>query len=290
MLFDLIVVPGLLWRKTRFVAYLASLAFHIMNVTLWPIGVFPWFMMLATVVFFDPDWPRRLFRWKPVELRQQELRDGWVSVWGRRLLVTGLTTFVALHLLVPFRFHLYEGDVNWTEEAHHFSWHMLLRSKRCGVRLYATDPKTGRTGTIDLRKYVTPYQASRFGRKPRNIHQLARFVAKDLEAQGFEDVEIRALALISLNGRKPQLMVDPNVNLAAEPVTWGKPDWIVPLHEPLRKPAWDVPLEEWEQHLEIPEHFVLTPPATSPAPSAPDEGAGVGPSALSRRDNGEERR
>jgi hypothetical protein len=134
---------------------------------------------------------------------------------------------------------------------------MLLRSKQCGVRFYVTDPQTGHTGSIDLRRYVTPFQANRFGREPRLIHQLARFVADDMRGKGYEEVEVRALAWVSLNGRKPQLMIDPDVDLASQAVQWQTPPWVLPLTEPFRKEAWDVPLLEWEQHLDLPEQFVM---------------------------------
>lgn len=52
----------LLRRRTRAFAYGATLIFHFMNARLFNIGMFPWMMILATTVFFDPDWPRRILR------------------------------------------------------------------------------------------------------------------------------------------------------------------------------------------------------------------------------------
>ncbi len=62
VLLDLLVVPFLLWRRTRWAAFILALAFHLANVELFSIGIFPWFMMAATVMFFEPDWPRQLAR------------------------------------------------------------------------------------------------------------------------------------------------------------------------------------------------------------------------------------
>ncbi len=58
---DLFVVFFLLHRKTRVFAYAAALAFHLMNSRLFGIGVFPWTMIAATAIFFDPAWPRRVW-------------------------------------------------------------------------------------------------------------------------------------------------------------------------------------------------------------------------------------
>ena len=58
--FDCLIVPLLLWRRTRFPAWLVLVAFHLCTWALFPIGVFPWLMIGASTVFFEPDWPRRL--------------------------------------------------------------------------------------------------------------------------------------------------------------------------------------------------------------------------------------
>ena len=59
-LFDCLVVPFLLWRRTRLAAWLALVVFHLCTWALFPIGVFPWLMVGAATVFFAPDWPRRI--------------------------------------------------------------------------------------------------------------------------------------------------------------------------------------------------------------------------------------
>ncbi len=58
---DLLVVFFLLNRHTRVFAYLVALAFHFMNARLFNIGIFPWTMIAITTVFFNPDWPHRLY-------------------------------------------------------------------------------------------------------------------------------------------------------------------------------------------------------------------------------------
>jgi hypothetical protein len=63
--------------------------------------------------------------------------------------------------------------------------------------------------------------------------ELIRQFAHHLADEAGPGTRVYAHALISLNGRRPQLMVDPNVNLAAESATLGTPSWIVALHEPL---------------------------------------------------------
>ena len=63
---DLFVVFLLVNRRTRVFGFVTALAFHFMNARLFDIGIFPWLMIAATVLFFEPDWPRRMLR----DLRQ----------------------------------------------------------------------------------------------------------------------------------------------------------------------------------------------------------------------------
>ncbi len=60
LLLDLFVVVGLLYRRTRPWAFLAAVVFHLMNSRLFGIGIFPWTMMAATAIFFEPSWPRHV--------------------------------------------------------------------------------------------------------------------------------------------------------------------------------------------------------------------------------------
>jgi vitamin K-dependent gamma-carboxylase len=60
MLLDLLAAPLLLARRTRPFMFGAILFFHLSNSRLFHIGIFPWFMILASTIFFPPDWPKRL--------------------------------------------------------------------------------------------------------------------------------------------------------------------------------------------------------------------------------------
>jgi hypothetical protein len=150
------------------------------------------------------------------------------------------------------RHYLYPGDASWTERGHYFAWRMMLRGKMAGVRYYLTDRETKGTFNVDLRQYINVDAAGRFSRDPEMILDLAHFLAHDYRRQTDHDVEVRALVLTSLNGRKPQLFIDPNVDLAKEPRGFYHRKWIMPQTEPLRKEPWSVPLVEWEKHVDLP--------------------------------------
>jgi hypothetical protein len=147
---------------------------------------------------------------------------------------------------------LYEGDVNWTERGHYFSWRMMLRNKIAGVRYYLTDPADGKTWNPDLRPVLNAEQAGKFTKDPEMTLQLAHRLADEYRRKTGRSIEIRALALTSLNGRKPQLFLDSDVDLAKQPRGFYYRDWIKPLKEPLPNEPWSLPLSEWEKHVDLP--------------------------------------
>ena len=98
LLIDLAALPLLLWRRTRLLVYVALFLFHLMNARLFMIGVFPWMMIVLTALFFEADWPRRLYN----DLRGHN-RRGIVAAVGALLgvaLALWLYHFVLLPVIV----------------------------------------------------------------------------------------------------------------------------------------------------------------------------------------------
>ena len=56
-LVDLLFVFYLLNRRTRVFEFMVVLALHFMNVRSFDIGIFPWFMIAAKLIFFGPNCP-----------------------------------------------------------------------------------------------------------------------------------------------------------------------------------------------------------------------------------------
>ena len=141
--------------------------------------------------------------------------------------------YLAIQVLLPFRHWLYEGNVNWTEEGHHFSWRMKLRSKyECRLRFFATDPETGETWHIFGKFPVSLKQYLKMCQRPHMIIQFAHYLGDKLEEQGIRDPIIRVDSRVSLNYRPLHIMVDREVNLMEkEYSTFSHADWIVPLKE-----------------------------------------------------------
>ena len=58
-------------------------------------------------------------------------------------------------------------------------------------------------------------------------------MAATLRQEGYEQIEIRAIVRASLNRRERQLLIDPEVDLSKQPVSFWPASWIMPLEQPL---------------------------------------------------------
>ena len=240
LLLDLLVVPLLLWRRTRSLALVAAVLFNLTNSVIFDIGIFPWLMLGTLLIYFPPGLMRRFARAfmspgeqfvdaqpAPVSVGNQPLST------SQKVVVGLLTSYLAVQLIFPLRHYLYPGDVSWTEEGHNFSWHMKLRTKTGEAVYTVTHPASGQTWTIKPEDYLESHQVVKVITKPDLVLHFGHFLAEEKRREGYENVEVRAHVMVSLNGRPPQLLIDPNVDLAKEEVSLLPARWIVPLTTPL---------------------------------------------------------
>ncbi len=236
--FDLLIVPLLLFRRTRLIAYIGAVMFHIMNSQLFKIGIFPWMMIPATLIFFPPSWPRQLLarvqrkEWRPEE---EEVSMPEITPLTRLLTTYFLVLYLSFQLLMPFRQALYPGTSSWNREGYLFSWNMKLNRKEGLVTFYVTDPDSYKTWVFSLQrslKLLTTPQYSKMTASPDMILQFSHHLAKLFKKKGYPNVEVRAHAPVSLNHRPSQLLIDPNVNLAkVNARLWPPASWILPHNE-----------------------------------------------------------
>jgi hypothetical protein len=243
VVFELTVVFFLLWRRTRGWAYGLLVGFHLLTLLLFPIGMFPWIMMLVTTLFFAPTWPRRWLRrgW-PAVCPTPVPTSGPRSLRQKARLLLGVAYFV-VQCLVPLRHYLYPGNVLWTEQGMRFAWKVMLVEKTGHVEFHVHDPVTGSTWMVAPATYLTPRQEKMMATSADMILALARQIAADFHRRGFTQVEVRAAAYMSLNGRPSQPFIDPSVDLAKVALGLAPKAWLLPLQE--TSPAQLRPSRPW---------------------------------------------
>lgn len=248
LLIDLFVVPLLFYRPTRPFALGVAIAFHLCNAVIFDIGIFPWFMIGATTLFLDPSWPRRWLRRHPKPTRTAQAAS---LPRLNRFVTMLLVVYFAVQLVLPFRHWLYPGQVDWTEEGSRFAWRMMLNDKVSALQLVAIDRTQKQETLLNPRSILTQRQVDKMSYDPEMLREFAAFAGRAIEAERGHKIEIHAIVYCSLNGRRPQLLVDPAVNLAAEPRRFSAAPFIVPLHEPLLAEPNLAPPEKWPQRYQL---------------------------------------
>jgi vitamin K-dependent gamma-carboxylase len=231
LVFDLSIVPLLLWRRTRVLAYVAVVVFHLTTARLFHLGMFPWIMIASSLLFLPPGWPRRWLRAAPAAEPPPCAVTPPAPVTQprrERLVLALLGGYFALQVVIPLRHLAYPGDVCWTEEGFRLAWHVMVMEKDGSVELHVTEPSTGRRWEVMPTEYLTRYQAKMMAPAPDMILQLAHIVADDFRARGVRDPEVRVDAFVSLNGRRRARLIDPTVDLARESDGLSPSPWILP--------------------------------------------------------------
>lgn len=220
MLFDLSIVPLLLWRRTRAVAYVAVVAFHACTALLFPIGMFPFIMSVGATLFFDADWPRTLLGGRAMEAEATGPRLG-------RPGAIAIAVYAVVQVALPLRHFLYPGNTLWTEEGFRWSWRVMLIDKVGDLTFTVVGPD-GQRSVVRARDWLTPQQQRQVSTQPDMILQLAHVIADDLDARGRGPVRVYADAEVAWNGRRHARLVDPGVDLVREHDSLAPKRWILP--------------------------------------------------------------
>ncbi|WP_162053704.1 HTTM domain-containing protein [Pontibacter pamirensis] len=228
VIFDFLIGFALLWPRTRMAAFWVAFVFHIFNSAVFHVGVFPYFMIAANVLFFSPEQIARWFFRKevsPAALQRMPLKQ---PEWQQRLGIQFFIVYLSWQLVFPLRHFFIPGDVNWTEEGHRFSWRMMLRTKSGAVYYTVRDAATQRTETVSPSTYLAKEQLKELPKHPDIIWQVAQIIKEEYKKQGMKNPEVYAISRLSLNGYPLHPIVDPNVDLASVPYTWGAKEWVTP--------------------------------------------------------------
>lgn len=228
--FDLAVGPMLLFKRTRPWILPCVIAFHLTNVVVFSIGVFPWMMLGACVLFLEPETIRApLSRvWRRAALPLPAMTPAGPA--GKQRALAFLVVFFGVQTLLPMRHLLYPGNPSWTEEGHLFAWHMKLRSKSARLTYKVNDPDTGRRVVIDPKDFLSKRQARKIKTRPDLVWLFAQRIAEDFDAAGSPNVQVYAQSFAGLNGRRMQRYLDPAVDLArADRHVFSHAPWILPM-------------------------------------------------------------
>ncbi|RNC91981.1 MAG: HTTM domain-containing protein [Allomuricauda sp.] len=224
ILFDLLVVPALLWKPTRKIAFGASIFFHLFNSYVFRIGIFPYLSLAFIVFFFEPQTIRNIFlKRKQVEIPKEEHRPK-----NQQWLLGVLGIYFVIQLLLPLRHHTFPDNVLWTEEGHRLSWRMMLRSRNGSIAVEVVDKATQQRTAIKLDDYLTKKQQRKVACYPDFTWQFAQYLKREYAKNG-QTIEVYVRNRVRVNQGAFHEFIDPKVDLANVPWKhFSHNEWIRP--------------------------------------------------------------
>lgn len=233
MIYDLTIPFLLINKKTRKIAFISVVIFHLSTHFLFQIGIFPWLMIISATVFFEPDWLNKfiedpsnsfknLFRninpFKSSVDQEDNLKTGqevkYIYLTGNsKIKSVFLGIFFLTQIILPIRHYFYDGNFFWTEKGFRFAWHVMLMEKTGYIEFNIKDKDTNKSWLISPKEYLSPLQEKMMATQPDMILQFAHFLGDIYKNKGHKNIEIKVYSYVSLNGRPSRAYIYPDLNL-----------------------------------------------------------------------------
>ena len=212
IVFDALIIPALLWKPTRKLAFIISIFFHLFNSIVFQIGIFPYLALAFSVFFFEPATIRNIFFKNKKIYTQSQLEVPTYKI----ILLFGCGIYFLVQLLLPVRHHFIKDNVLWTEEGHRLSWRMMLRSRMGKIQFKMVSNENGETWIVKLEDYLTKKQMGKIAAYPDFIWQFAQRLEEEQAKKGVNTSVYALNSKVSINGRPYKAFIDPKVDLANE--------------------------------------------------------------------------
>jgi hypothetical protein len=240
MIYDLTIPFLLLYRKTRIYAFVLVVIFHVLTRILFPIGVFPYVMIISTLVFFDSKFHEKILVYiaKIIKIDFSVFNNQLKNAFSFNLVTTIkliiISTFVVFQLVFPFRYLFYPNELFWTEEGFRFSWRVMLMEKAGYTQFIMVDSKTKEQIRVNNARFLTTFQEKQMSFQPDFILEYAHYLHQYYKKIGFNDPEVYVESYVALNGRLSQKFIDPKINLAKENESFAPKKWILPFNDTIK--------------------------------------------------------
>ncbi|MBD0836888.1 HTTM domain-containing protein [Aestuariibaculum suncheonense] len=236
MLYDLAIPFLLLYKRTRWFAFALVVFFHVFTRVLFPIGMFPFIMIVSTLIFFEADFHHKIINHIKRVLKPKEVIDfkAVLEIKMEKVLVPFLVVFFVIQLLFPFRYVLYPGELFWTEEGFRFSWRVMLMEKMGHATFTIKNAKTGASFVVRNRDFLSSFQEKQMSFQPDFILEYAHYLGDHFTSQGHKNVQVFVDSYVALNGRLSQRFIDNTVDLYKEKESFCHKAWILPFTDEIK--------------------------------------------------------
>jgi len=241
MLYDLTIPFLLLYKRTRLIAFIFVVLFHVFTRVLFPIGMFPYIMIVSTLIFFDYTVHLKIINFinlliskvfsktfKPIQ------NSKFYKFQHKNIVMSIIIPFFVLQLLLPWRYVLYPGELFWTEEGYRFSWRVMLMEKAGSTNFKIVDKKTGNFFMVNNTDFLTSFQEKQMSFQPDFILEYAHYLGNHFTKQGHQNIGVYAESYVALNGRLSTKYIDSSVDLYQQKESFQHKKWILPFSSTLK--------------------------------------------------------
>jgi len=217
LLFDL-WIGGLLWYKpTRLLAIFLVFFFHLTNAFTLDIGVFPYFMIGASVLFLETHTPQKWLNfWKKKETRTvNNTNILTIHTNHKKAICIFASMYLIVQLFLPIRHHLIKGNVDWTGEGQFFAWRMKMPHKKLhAFEVNVTHLQTQENYPINVS--ITDKQLNALIYYPYLMAQFKEHILQKLpKGVNTDEVKVTANVQVSMNGHEAQDVYNTKLNLVS---------------------------------------------------------------------------
>lgn len=215
-IYDLSIGFFLFNKKTVGIAYVFVLIFHLATALFFNIGMFPYVMIVITVIFFKEETHILILQKLKTVFRYSMPRNSTNTLDLKPLLIAIFSVYFIMQLIMPFRYLLYDGKLFWTEQGYRFSWRVMLMEKAGTAFFYVKDLKTNKEIEVDNKKYLTYMQEKQMSTQPDMMVDYAKFLKKEFSEKGFLNPTVRAQSFVTLNGSGSKEFINDTIDLSLE--------------------------------------------------------------------------
>ncbi len=238
-IYDLTIPFLLLYSRTRSFAFILVVVFHVMTRILFPIGMFPYIMIVSALIFFDTKFHRNLLGWLSKKMNTTLSYFDNDKTFGyrkplRKMVYGTVALFFALQLLFPWRYMLYPGELFWTEEGYRFSWRVMLMEKSGYAQFKVVDQVSGKWFYVDNTDFLTPFQEKQMAFQPDFILEYAHYLKEHFQETGHKNIAIYVESYVALNGRLSKSYIDPKIDLTQVHDSFAHKSWILPFNDEIK--------------------------------------------------------
>ena len=237
--YDLAIPFLLLWKPTRSIAFIFVVIFHVLTRILFPIGMFPYIMIVSALIFFDATFHERILSFFSLLLKKIRLFrivkvNDLQKEKSAKIASYVVALFIVVQLLLPWRYALYPKELFWTEEGYRFSWRVMLMEKAGYAQFIVKNTKTGSQFAVNNSDFLTPFQEKQMSTQPDFILEYAHYLGTHFKSQGHQNIAVYVESYVALNGRLSQPFISPEVNLLDLEDTFRHKDWILEFNDTIQ--------------------------------------------------------